>query len=229
MQSREVFGRSAPGYLVRRGTLVQRNEYRTSNVPAATVSLSVGGTFDPLLRVCSHARIDVTSHGPENCHPEIVTDTFWPFSNGPQVGASGRLCPHQSVGPLPRNKYTLSTAQSTSRSDSTVIGTENAPEPRWMKDWIPIGVIEIALPLAGVGVEMVMRLTGSGEKGRSHATVRSAATTPTEQPIRMVGMDLIVARRQGLSLPLSRGGYAHAISGTCVLSWDRAVTHSEAL
>ena len=71
-------------------TIVHRNEYRTSRVPDATVSLSVGGKFEPLLRVCNHARIDVTSHGPENCHPEIVTDTFSPFSKGPQAGASGR-------------------------------------------------------------------------------------------------------------------------------------------
>jgi hypothetical protein len=52
--------------------------------------------------------------------------------------------------------------------DSRVIGTENTLEPRWMKDWIPFGVIGITLPDGGVGVEMVMRLTGAGEKGRLH-------------------------------------------------------------
>lgn len=178
------------------GQLFHRNEYRTSRVPDATVSLSVGGRFEPLLRVCNHARIDVTSHGPENCHPEMVTDNFLPFSRGPQAGASGRLCPHQSLGPLPRYRYTLSTAQSTSRSDSTVIGTENAPEPRSMNAWIPFGVSGITLPGGGVGVEMVTRLTGSGQKGELHATVRSAAaTTPTEKPKRIFSTDPIITRQ----------------------------------
>jgi hypothetical protein len=65
-----------------------------------------------------------------------------------------------------------------------------------MNDWIPIGVIKMTLPEAGVGVEIVRRLTALGDEGELHAAVRSAAvTTPTENRIPIVGMDLIITQR----------------------------------
>lgn len=76
------------------------------------------------------------------------------------------------------------------------MGTVNRPEPRAMNDWMPIGVIGMTLPGAGVGVEMVRRLTGLGEDGEPHAIVRSdAVMTPTENRIPIVGMDLIITQQ----------------------------------
>ena len=130
--------------------------------------------------------MDVTWHGPENCHPEIVTEALWPFANGPHVGASGRLWPQKSSGPELRCRYTLSCAHGTSRSDVTVTGTEKRPEPRSMNDWMPIGVIGMTLPGAGDGVEIVNAALGS--VGEPHPAVSAKATTATTASRRATGI-----------------------------------------
>ena len=68
--------------------------YEAVSIASATVSLAVGGIKRPLFLVCKIARKPVTLHeAGYTWNPVMVTETVWPFSNGPHVGASGRFCP----------------------------------------------------------------------------------------------------------------------------------------
>ena len=53
-----------------------------------------------------------------------------------------------------------------------------------MKDWIPIGVIGMTLPGAGVGVEMVR--TGLGSVGEPQPVMNSVAATRAIEAIRKI-------------------------------------------